>query len=52
MSIQNILHPILPLDDLDVIFVENIGNLVCPAEFKIGESMRITILSVPEATIR
>ena len=29
-------------------FVENIGNLVCPAEFRIGESLRITILSIPE----
>ena len=47
MSIQHIL-PELPLDDLDVIFVENIGNLVCPAEFRIGESLRITILSIPE----
>lgn len=47
MSIQKIL-PMLPLDDLDLIFVENIGNLVCPAEFQIGESMRITILSIPE----
>lgn len=47
MSIQNIL-PFLPLDDLDIIFVENIGNLVCPAEFRIGESLRITILSIPE----
>ena len=47
MSIQNIL-PLLPLDDLDLIFVENIGNLVCPAEFRIGESLRITILSTPE----
>lgn len=47
MSIQHIL-PELPLEDLDVIFVENIGNLVCPAEFRIGESMRITILSIPE----
>lgn len=47
MSIQNIL-PELPLDDLDVIFVENIGNLVCPAEFRIGESLRVTILSIPE----
>ena len=47
MSIQNIL-PFLPLDELDVIFVENIGNLVCPAEFRIGESLRITILSIPE----
>lgn len=47
MSIQQIL-PELPLEDLDVIFVENIGNLVCPAEFRIGESLRITILSIPE----
>lgn len=47
MSIQNIL-PMLPLNNLDVIFVENIGNLVCPAEFDIGESLRITILSIPE----
>lgn len=47
MSIQKIL-PMLPLDELDVIFVENIGNLVCPAEFNIGESLRITVLSVPE----
>ena len=47
MSIQHIL-PELPLDDLDVIFVENIGNLVCPAEVRIGESLRITILSIPE----
>lgn len=47
MSIRNIL-PFLPLDDLDIIFVENIGNLVCPAEFRIGESLRITILSIPE----
>lgn len=47
MSIQHIL-PELPLNDLDVIFVENIGNLVCPAEFRIGESLRITLLSIPE----
>ena len=47
MSIQHIL-PELSLEDLDVIFVENIGNLVCPAEFRIGESLRITILSIPE----
>lgn len=47
MSIRHIL-PELPLDDLDVIFVENIGNLVCPAGFRIGESLRITLLSIPE----
>lgn len=47
MSIREILQD-LPLDQLDLIFVENIGNLVCPAEFRIGESLRITLLSVPE----
>ena len=47
MSIQNILKD-FKLDSIDVLLVENIGNLVCPAEFDIGENMRITILSVPE----
>lgn len=47
MSIQNIL-PHFDLENLDVLFVENIGNLVCPAEFDIGENLRITILSIPE----
>ena len=47
MSIEKIL-PEFDLDHLDVIFVENIGNLVCPAEFDIGEHLRITILSIPE----
>ena len=31
-----------------MIFVENIGNLVCPAEFDIGENLRIALLSIPE----
>ena len=47
MSIQHIL-PDFDLDALDVLFVENIGNLVCPAEFDIGENFRITVLSIPE----
>lgn len=47
MSIQKLLAE-FPLDELDVIFVENIGNLVCPAEFNIGESFRLALLSVPE----
>ena len=47
MSIQHILD-YFDLDRLDVIFVENIGNLVCPAEFNIGEDLRLAILSVPE----
>lgn len=47
MSIRNLL-PAFDLGALDVLLVENIGNLVCPAEFDIGESFRLTILSVPE----
>ncbi|WP_163195057.1 hydrogenase nickel incorporation protein HypB [Clostridium thermarum] len=47
MSIKNILE-YFDLDNLDVIFIENIGNLVCPAEFQIGEDLRVSILSVPE----
>lgn len=35
-------------DDLDLVFLENIGNLVCPAEFDIGEDLKLMILSVPE----
>ncbi|MHB8772181.1 MAG: hydrogenase nickel incorporation protein HypB [Syntrophales bacterium] len=38
----------LDLKALDVIFVENVGNLVCPAEFDIGASRKVVILSVPE----
>ena len=51
MSIQHIL-PNFDLDQLDVLFVENIGNLVCPAEFDIGENFRITVLSIPKGTTR
>ena len=38
----------LPLEELDVIFIENVGNLVCPSEFKLGEHLRVVLLSVPE----
>jgi hydrogenase nickel incorporation protein HypB len=38
----------LPLDDLDMVVVENVGNLVCPAEFDIGEHAKIAVLSVTE----
>lgn len=38
----------LPLDDLDIIFIENVGNLVCPAEFKVGEDMKVMVLSITE----
>ena len=38
----------LGLEDLDLIFLENIGNLVCPAEFDVGAQMKVMILSIPE----
>jgi len=38
----------LPIKDLDILFVENVGNLVCPAEFKLGEDMKIMLLSIAE----
>ena len=38
----------LPLDDLDLLIVENVGNLVCPAEFRIGEDARIMVSSIAE----
>lgn len=36
------------VEGLDIVFLENIGNLVCPAEFEVGADLRIAILSVPE----
>lgn len=38
----------LPLNELDIVFIENVGNLVCPAEFKVGEDMKVMILSLTE----
>lgn len=38
----------LPLDDLDLVIVENVGNLVCPAEFDVGEHSRAMVFSVTE----
>jgi hydrogenase nickel incorporation protein HypB len=38
----------LALDDLDMVIVENVGNLVCPAEFDIGELAKIAVLSITE----
>lgn len=40
--------PDLPLSGLDILFIENVGNLVCPAEFKVGEDMKVMILSIAE----
>jgi len=38
----------LPLDELDLIMVENVGNLICPVDFKLGENLNVMIASVPE----
>jgi len=38
----------LPLADLDLLVIENVGNLVCPAEFKVGEDVRAMVCSVTE----
>lgn len=39
---------VLDLDNLDLIIVENVGNLVCPSDFYLGEHAKVMILSVPE----
>jgi hydrogenase nickel incorporation protein HypB len=38
----------LPLDDIDILIIENVGNLVCPAEFRVGEDVRVMVFSVTE----
>ena len=38
----------MPLTDLDVCFVENVGNLVCPASYDVGTHLNIVLVSVPE----
>jgi hydrogenase nickel incorporation protein HypB len=38
----------LPLDDIDILFIENVGNLICPGGFDLGEYLRVVILSTPE----
>jgi hydrogenase nickel incorporation protein HypB len=38
----------VPLDEIDLLVIENVGNLVCPAEFRVGEHHRVMIASVTE----
>jgi hydrogenase nickel incorporation protein HypB len=40
--------PSLPLGEIDLLIIENVGNLVCPAEFKVGEDARVMVCSVTE----
>ncbi len=45
--VHKALHNI-PLDDIDVCFVENVGNLVCPASYDVGTHLNIVLVSIPE----
>jgi hydrogenase nickel incorporation protein HypB len=45
--IHDALHR-LDLDQVDLLFIENVGNLVCPASFDLGQHRNVTLLSVPE----
>jgi hydrogenase nickel incorporation protein HypB len=45
--VRSALHAI-PLDEIELLIVENVGNLVCPAEFRIGEDARVMVSSVTE----
>ncbi|MEK7197084.1 MAG: hydrogenase nickel incorporation protein HypB, partial [Nitrospirota bacterium] len=38
----------LPLKEIELLFIENVGNLVCPAEFNVGEDMKMMLLSITE----
>jgi hydrogenase nickel incorporation protein HypB len=40
--------PALPLEEIDLLVIENVGNLVCPAEFRVGEDMRVMVSAVTE----
>ncbi|MFB0518687.1 MAG: hydrogenase nickel incorporation protein HypB [Acidobacteriota bacterium] len=40
--------PFFPIDQLDLLLIENVGNLVCPAAYDLGEDAKVTIMSVPE----
>jgi hydrogenase nickel incorporation protein HypB len=40
--------PNLPLGEIDVLFIENVGNLVCPAEWDLGADLAVVVASTPE----
>ena len=45
--VQNAINKI-DLKDLDILFIENVGNLVCPAGFYLGEDLKVVVMSTPE----
>jgi hydrogenase nickel incorporation protein HypB len=38
----------LPMDELDLLFIENVGNLICPSNYRLGEDLNVVVSSVPE----
>ncbi|RKZ35018.1 hydrogenase accessory protein HypB [bacterium] len=46
--VHHALHELELDENYDIVFVENVGNLVCPADFRLGENFRVVVLSVPE----
>lgn len=38
----------LPLDSIDLLFIENVGNLICPANYRLGADLNLVVASVPE----
>lgn len=40
--------PDLPLEDMDLLFIENVGNLICPVDFDLGSHIRMVVISVSE----
>jgi hydrogenase nickel incorporation protein HypB len=45
--VHDALHQV-DLEDFDIVFIENVGNLVCPASFDLGQHRNIVLLSIPE----
>jgi len=45
--VEHALHD-MPLEDIDVLFIENVGNLICPVDFDLGSHMRMVVISVTE----
>jgi hydrogenase nickel incorporation protein HypB len=45
--VHSALHE-LSIDEIDIVFIENVGNLVCPASFDLGQHLNVTLLSTPE----
>jgi len=47
-NIYNMLKDIEGPDSIDLLIIENVGNLVCPASFDLGEDMKLLVISTPE----